>query len=172
MAGGMFISKFVLNGNLLITNFRSYCNCSSSLHKEIFWMVQKNFKSISQHHGKVQIWLAFWNLCSEASANHQHFVASLVILVFAEPPHSFLSLNRLSSRSMNLCKWKREFTIWVDFYSYFYIINKGHYKMIMDMTPPEYNYHYQWCTTSFNHRPFRHKWFTIVTQKAFKTKYI
>jgi lipopolysaccharide biosynthesis glycosyltransferase len=28
---------------------------------------------------------------------HQHFMASLVILVFAEPPHSFLSLNRLST---------------------------------------------------------------------------
>jgi len=43
---------------------------------------------------------------------HQHFVASLVILVFAESSHSFLSLKRLflpSSKSINLCKWKHEF---------------------------------------------------------------
>jgi hypothetical protein len=147
---------------------------SSSLYIEIFWMVQKNFKSIRQHHGKVQIWLAFWNLCSGTAANLSAFCGLLSHFSFCWNP-SFFPVPKqtfcLLAKALIYVNGNMNLPIELISYSYFYFTNKGHYKMIMDMKPPEFNCLYHWCT-SFNHRPMRHEWFSIMTQKAFKIKYI
>lgn len=82
MVGRMFISKFVLNGNLF-NNFQSYI--LFILYKNIL-NGAKIFKSISQHHGKVQIWLAFWNLCSGTAANSSKFCGLLSHFSFCWTP--------------------------------------------------------------------------------------
>jgi len=58
-------------------------------------MVQKSLNQSVSTMVKYKYDLHFEISAVELQQIHQNFVASLVILVFTEPRHSFLSLNRL-----------------------------------------------------------------------------